>query len=185
MIWSGDLVVEPADRGDYSAVERVEGFVHLRPGAALVAPALTSVGRDLRAETGARLAAPALRVAGGLWVYPRTALSVPNLRRVGDLAVFPEAHFCAPSLEQVDCLVVAGGATADLPALWRVEHWVVDSLNRARVRGMRNRTVSGPDDLRQHRRHYLTRLATAPHARCARAGRCLEHESDTRVEACR
>lgn len=185
MIWSGDLVVEAADREDYSSVERVEGFVHLRPDASLIAPALVRVGRDLRAEAGAQLDAPALRAAGGLWAYPRTALSVPSLRQVGDLLVFSETYFSAPSLEEVDCLVVAGGATADLPALRQVARWVVDSLNRARVRGAGNQVVDGPGDLRRHRRRYLAQLTTAPHARCPRAGRCVEHERDPRVEACR
>ena len=44
-----------------------------------------------------------------------------------------------------------------------------------------------PIDCCGMRQHFVppTRAATAPHARCERAGRCVEHAQNRRVQACR
>ena len=47
------------------------------------------------------------------------------------------------------------------------------------------RDLDRPFDLVKTRRRVTIRRATVPHARCERAGRCLEHEQNSEVESCR
>ena len=89
---------------------------------------------------------------------------VPAGKRVRYVAS-DQARIEAPNLEEVRGVVSIGPLTT-LYAPRLAEH---EQIVRDRMR---------------HRRRFFARFSTSPHARCARTGRCIEHENDPRIEAC-
>lgn len=55
----------------------------------------------------------------------------------------------------------------------------------AQIDVARERDLDRPFDLVQTRRRRATRFTTVPHARCERAGRCVEHAYNNEVTPCR
>ncbi len=184
MIHKGDLFVTPADPTDYRLVERVEGSVCLYPNATLYAPTLVNIGSDLRLQAGAYFNAPALiAVVDCLTVHPGAILSVPRLRDVGDLSVLEGAVINAPSLSTINgWLVVSSNARADLPSIQSVVNWALRS--KGVVLGLDKQSIRTTTELTRQKHRYRAHLSTAPHARCERAGRCVEHDANPQVKPC-
>lgn len=153
----------------YSQLAGVDGDLFIYEDAVVEFPALRYVEGELAVLNESVISAPALaRVDGGLFSSIRAKINAPALQVVHQtLKIGVQATLHAPKLTRIDRLIVSPGAVFDGPLGLQIQ----PGDDRARFQ-------------QRYRRRYNTTLATVPHARCAREGRCVEHERDPRVAAC-
>lgn len=145
----------------------VSDWVSVGHSSTVHAPTLAQVGGELTVLSHAVLTAEALAEVGGkLTVYPGGRLDAPLLTRVGgEVVACPHSTLNVPSLSEI------GGR--------------LEVRNLGVLRGRYGVVARPGDSAERYRRRWLSHLITEPHGTCDRVGRCIEHEVDPSVEACR
>ncbi|NEM96189.1 DUF4097 family beta strand repeat-containing protein [Pontibacter burrus] len=116
---TGNLIIYPGDKTDYSKLTEVSGSIDVRQNATLTAPALTEVSGSIDVRQNATLTAPALTKSGSIYVSENATLTAPALTEVsGSIYVSENATLTAPALTEVSGSIdVRQNATLTAPAL--------------------------------------------------------------------
>jgi hypothetical protein len=163
-----NLIVRPG-HSRYSRLVGVSGDLFVFENAVVEFPALRYVTKELTALSQSTVSAPVLaRISGGIFAGVRANIDAPQLQTVHQtLELGEQATLRAPKLTQISRLIISPEAVFEGPL------------------GLQMRPGDDEADFRHHyRRRYNTALTTVPHARCARAGRCVEHELRPDVPSC-
>ena len=162
---SGNIFLTHGERGSFPTLRHIEGYLIVSSDAEFEAPLLESVESMMLIDSGAQICAPRLSRVESLVLTTDGKLDAPSLARVQDvLTLQAGSELRAPLLELGDLHLELGPGS---------------------VLHSRGGIIGKPgDDIEQFKRRYVARRASAPHARCPRAKRCVEHEKDSRVEPC-
>ena len=120
-IWRGGLALWKGAALTAPGLETVERDIWLHEGATLTAPRLKTVEGDITLREGATLTAPGLKtVERNIWLREGVTLNAPKLSKVGDVRLYEGATLTAPRLKAVEGgITLWAGATLNAPKLER------------------------------------------------------------------